>query len=65
MDIIKEDIILILKKNCEPITIDDFLDYEYLGYADKSQIYFALETLAAQGIIHKNYLGNELPVYSV
>lgn len=65
MDIIKEDIILILEKNCKPITFDDFLDYEYLGYADRSQIYFALETLVTQGIIHKNCLDNELPVYSV
>jgi Fe2+ or Zn2+ uptake regulation protein len=65
LDIIKEDIILILEKNSKPITFEDFLDYEYLGYADRSQIYFALETLATQGIIHKIYMDNELPVYSV
>jgi Fe2+ or Zn2+ uptake regulation protein len=64
MDIIKEDIILVLEKSCEPITFDDFLDYDYLEYADRSQIYFALETLASEGIIHKKYLDNGLPVYS-
>jgi Fe2+ or Zn2+ uptake regulation protein len=65
MDIIKEDIIRLLDHKKRPLSIDELFSCDYLSYAERSQIYFALETLTIQGIIQKDCINQNLPVYSI
>ncbi|HQM96177.1 MAG TPA: hypothetical protein PK705_04155 [Clostridia bacterium] len=63
MDIVKEDIIKLLDRKNRPLTIDELFSCDYLSYAEKSQIYFALESLTIQGFIQKDYINQDLVVY--
>lgn len=64
MDIIKEDIIRVLGSR-KALTIDELFSCDYLAYADRSSIYFALESLTTQGLIQKRYIKPDIPVYCV
>ncbi|OQB53716.1 MAG: hypothetical protein BWX97_00430 [Firmicutes bacterium ADurb.Bin146] len=63
MDIVKEDIIRLLNHKNRPLTIDELFSCDYLSYAERSQIYFALESLTKQGLIRKDYQKQDMPVY--